>query len=83
MAVCNVQDLISANPCYAALSPHMRKVVFTQMLCNLYNNLDAGDPITCDIQELLDDAQCFDALSDDQLEVVQLQLMCNILNALP
>lgn len=79
MAVCNVQELLSANPCYSALSSHMRKVVFTQMLCVLFNNLDAGDPITCDIQTLLDDAACFNALSDDQLEVVQLQLMCEIL----
>lgn len=82
MAVCSVQDLLSANPCYATLSARMRKVVFTQMLCSLFNNLDTGEPLTCDIQELLDEAQCFNALSDGELEIVQLQLLCEIFNVL-
>lgn len=82
MAVCSPQELLSANPCYAALSPRMRKVIFTQMLCGLFNNLDSGEPIECDIQALLDDAACFNSLSDGELEIVQLQLLCEILSLL-
>lgn len=82
MATCSVQDLLTANPCYAALNPRMRKIVFTAMLCSLYNNLNNGDPLTCDIQTLLDDSACFAGLSDGELEVVQLQLLCEILNLL-
>lgn len=83
MAACNIQELLDAEPCYAALSPHMRKVVFTQMLCNLFNNLDSGEPLSCDIQTLLNDAECMYPLSDDTLEILQLQLMCEIFNVLP
>lgn len=82
MAVCSIQDLLDANPCFYALSPRMRKVVKVQMLCGLFNNLDSGEPITCDIQELLDDAACFNALSDGELDVIELSLLCNILSLL-
>lgn len=82
MAVCDPQALISQNPCVAALSPHMRKVVKVQMLCGLYNNLSAGDPLTCDIQELLDDAACFADLSDSMLEILEIQLLCEIFSLL-
>lgn len=78
MAVCNVQDLLSANPCLSALDDYTLEVVFTQMLCNLYNNLNAGDPLTCDIQELLADANCFHGLPLGRLKVLQVQLLCEI-----
>lgn len=82
MAVCNPQDLLDANPCFAELSPFMREVVFTQMLCALYNNLDSGEPLSCDIAVLLADAECFYGLSMSQLKIVQLQLMCEVFSLL-
>ena len=82
MAVCDVQALISQDPCYSTLNPHMRRVVKVQMLCGLFNNLDSGEPLTCDIQELLADAACFYNLSDDMLEILELQLLCNIFGLL-
>jgi hypothetical protein len=75
---CDVQTLISANPCLAALSPRMLRILQAQMLCGIFNNLDSGEPITCDIQALLDDAECFNELNDFQLEVAITQLLCEI-----
>ena len=75
---CDVQTLISANPCLYTLTPRMLRVLQAQMLCGIFNNLDSGTAITCDIQALLDDAECFNALNDFQLEVVITQLLCEI-----
>lgn len=78
MAVCDVQSLISANPCLSALSPRQLELVKTQMLCGIKNFLTDATPVTCDIQTLLDDANCFNALNSQMLSVVQAQLLCDI-----
>lgn len=78
MAVCDPQALLSANPCLSALDPYTLEVVITAQLCSLFNNLDAGDPLTCDIQTLLSDSTCFYGLSVNQLKILQAQLLCNI-----
>lgn len=76
--VCDLQALLSENPCLYALSARTLKVLKVQMLCGIQNNLESGEPVTCDIQELMDDAACFNALSDFELEVLETQLLCNI-----
>lgn len=78
MAVCNPQELLSANPCFSALNPHMAEVVETQMLCSLFNHLDSGADFTCDVQALMDEAGCLYNLSSEQLRVIRLQLLCDI-----
>jgi len=78
MATCNVQDLISTDPCLSSLNEYTLEVLITQQLCSLFNNLDTGEPLECDIQTLLDDASCFYGLSQPQLKVLQAQLLCNI-----
>lgn len=78
MAACNVQELLTANPCLAALSPHMLEVVETQLLCGLFNHLDSGAEMTCDIEALLADASCFYNLSSEQLRVIRVQMLCEI-----
>lgn len=76
--VCDVQALISSDPCLSALSPWLIKVVKVQMLCGIKNFLESAEPITCDIQELLADAACFNGLNDFQLDVIEAQLLCDI-----
>ncbi len=78
MSVCAVQPLL--DPCFYELSPILQEVVETQMLCNLKNALDTGEPVSCDIQALLTDAACFYNLSSQQLRVIRLQLLCDINN---
>ncbi len=78
MAVCVTNDLLAANPCYAALSPFEQDVVLTQMLCSLLSKLTDGTAISCDIQTLLTDGKCFAAMPPFILKTLQLQLMCEI-----
>lgn len=78
MAVCSPQELLAANPCLAALSPHMLEVIETQKLCNLFNHLDSGEELTCDIETLLADAGCFYNLSSHDLRAIRVQLLCDI-----
>jgi hypothetical protein len=78
MAVCDVQALISENPCLHALNEYTLEVLNTQQLCALYNNLDSGEPLECDIQTLLSDAECLYGRSVHELKVIQAQLLCNI-----
>lgn len=78
MAVCSVSDLLAANPCVAALSPHMLEVLETQVICNLFNHLDSGAELTCDVETLLADASCFYPLNSQQLRVIRVQLLCDI-----
>ena len=75
MAVCNVQDLITAGKCYYGLDAHKRKVLLAQMLCNKAS----AAPTTCDIQTLLNDAKCLFGLTDAELDTVIFQLLCDIL----
>lgn len=79
---CDVQELLSANPCLSELNPWMLKVVKVQMLCGIVNFLTDATPVTCDIAELLEDASCFYGLSEWQLEVIETQLLCEISNLL-
>lgn len=78
MATCSIQDLLSANPCLASLSPYQVELVITQQLCGLLNFLESSEPLTCDIQTLLDDAQCFASLPLHELKILQSQLLCEI-----
>lgn len=82
MASCDVQALISENPCLSTLTIPWLEVVITQELCELYNFLSTGEPVTCDIQEIMDDAKCLYTLMPQQLKVVQAQLLCNILQVI-
>lgn len=82
MAVCDPQELLSANPCLSALDPYTLEVIETQLLCSWFNNLDSGEPLSCDIQTLMDDAQCFYGLSSFQLRVIRAQFLCEILELL-
>lgn len=82
MAVCDVQALISADPCLSALTEYELEVLITQQLCSLFNNLDSGEPLDCDIQALLADASCFYGRSIQELKVIQAQLLCNIFTIL-
>ena len=82
MATCNVQSLLSADPCLSALDTYRLEVLITQQLCNLFNFLDSAEPVTCDVQELLEDSSCFNGLSINQLKVIQAQLLCNIASLL-
>lgn len=82
MAVCNIQELLDANPCFAALSPSMLQAVITQQLCNLRENLDSGAAMTCDIATLIEDAGCFSNLSPEQHYIVQASLLCDIASLL-
>jgi hypothetical protein len=77
MATCNVDTLIAANPCFAALNPHALQVVITQMLCNL----SEGDTATCDVDTLLEQGACFYAMPPFILSVLQAQLLCEIISA--
>lgn len=77
MATCNVDTLIAANPCFAALEPFELQVVITQMLCNLAEGAEA----TCDIQTLLTQGACFYAMPQQILAVLQAQLLCDIISA--
>lgn len=82
MAVCDVQALISADPCLSALTEYELEVLITQQLCSLFNNLDSGEPLTCEIAELLADASCFYGRSLHELKVIQAQLLCNVFTIL-
>lgn len=82
MAICDVQALISADPCLSALTEYELEVLITQQLCSLFNNLDSGEPLTCEIQELIADASCLYGLSVHQLKVLQAQLLCNVFTML-
>lgn len=76
--VCDIQELLSANPCISNLNPHMLEVVETQLLCGLFNHLDSGAEFTCDIEALLADSSCFYNLSSQQLRIIRVQMLCNI-----
>lgn len=82
MATCNVQELLSADPCLSALSEYELELVIYQQLCGLYNNLSLGEPLTCDIQELITDARCLYGQPLHVIKVAQAQLLCNILELL-
>lgn len=81
MAVCNVQDLLSDAPCFAAYPDRVQRVIEVQMLCNLLDKLLNGGAVTCDPQTLITQAECFDGLPDYLLQTVKLQLLCEISNA--
>lgn len=82
MAVCNVEELLDANPCLVELSADMLDAVETQMICNLRNNLIDGAAITCDIEELISEAGCFVGVDPHRRKAIRAQLLCEILNTL-
>lgn len=79
MAVCNVQELLLADPCLTALNTGTLKAIKLQMLCNLRDKLENGGDPTCDIEDLLAEANCFYGLSEGLQDVIELQLLCEIL----
>lgn len=79
---CDVQELISTNPCLSTLNDYSLEVLRTAQLCALYNNLNDGTPLTCDIQELLSESSCFYGLSEHDLKVLQASLLCQIFELL-
>lgn len=78
MASCDIQTLLATNPCLYALAPEELRVVKTQLLCALYNQVNGGPAVNCDIQTLLDDGKCFWTQPPFILEMLQTQLLCNI-----
>lgn len=82
MAVCDYQELISADPCLLALTPFQLEVVITQQLCNLLDKIENAGAVTCDIATLLDQGKCFATLPYHVLKAIQAQLLCEISEAL-
>lgn len=74
---CDVQALLSANPCLSTLSPMMAEKLETQMLCSLFNHMDSGAEFSCDIETLISEANCLPSDSNI-LRVLRMQLLCNI-----
>lgn len=79
---CDVQELISTNPCLSSLNAYQLELVITAQLCQIKNKIESGEEVTCDIQELLDSANCFNMLQMFELKVLQAQLLCDISNLL-
>lgn len=76
--VCDVQALLSENPCLSVLNPWQLKLIQAQQICGIKNFLTDGTPVTCDIAELLEDAACFNGLTEFQLDVIIAQLLCDV-----
>jgi len=78
MASCDIQTLLSKNPCLGGAPDWIVELVEFQILCGIKNFLTLGTPVTCNIQSLLNDAACANAIDSGLLKVAKIQLLCDI-----
>ena len=78
-AACDIQTILTDNPCLAQMPDKMVQIYKVAVLCSIIDKLNGGEGIDCsDIQVVFDANPCLFQLFPNQLKVLEAALVCQI-----
>lgn len=78
-AACDIQTILTANPCLATLFANQLEIYKVGVLCSIVDKLQGGPGIDCsDPQTVFDENPCLFELFPNQLKIVEAALVCQI-----
>lgn len=78
-AACDIQTILTDNPCLATLFPNQLDIYKVGVLCSIVDKLNGGPGIDCsDPQTVFDENECLFQLYPFQLKVLEAALVCEI-----